>query len=192
MQNNGIDKKTVFVIDILAIIVLVLLFIILPKKYLIYFLIVWLFVMLIANYFLIVKNTDIANDLSSADKSRNGIFRNQVKALQRARESIILREPVFMNLEADNKMKDVYILISKQVYSNIKSSIQYMSTYDYVRRPNPTYLNELCQQTEKLLQQLSELVEYQIKLESTVDDIDTNKVDSMLDALKEITNQTKF
>lgn len=192
MQNNGIDKKTVFVIDILAIIVLVFLFIILPKKYLIYFLIVWLLVMLIANYFLIVKNTDITNDLASADKSRNGIFRNQVKALQIARESIVLREPVFMNLEDDNKMKDVYILISKQVYSNIKSSIQYMSTYDYIRRPNPTYLNELCQQTEKLLQQLSELVEYQIKLESTVDDIDTNKVDSMLDALKEITNQTKF
>lgn len=192
MKSNGIDKKTLIILNLFAFIALGILIAILPSTLLIWFLIVWLVVVLFANYFIIVRNTDISNDISAADKSRNGIFRKQIKSLQIAKDSIELREPIFMSLAEDNKMREIYELISKQVYSNIKSSVQYMNTYDYVRCPLPTYLNELCQQTDKLLQQLSELVEYQIKLESTVDDIDTNKVDSMLEALHEITNTTTF
>lgn len=145
-------------------------------------LLVWLVIAVVLNYMLLLGGQK-KNKNKIADRRK--LFPSEVAALKRAQESINLRRETFEKLPPDDKLRETYELISQQVYSNIKSAAAFIESYDYINKPSIAYLHELCRDNEHLLTQLSELVEYQIKLESTVDDIDTDKIDSMLEALKD-------
>ena len=153
-------------------------------------LIIWLIIAVVLNYMLLLGGQNKSKNKISDKKN---LFPSEVAALKRAQESINLRRETFEKLPEDDKLRETYELISQQIYSNIKSATAFIESYDYINRPSTAYLQQLCRDNEHLLTQLSELVEYQIKLESTVDDVDTDKIDSMLEALKDtVDNKTMY
>lgn len=146
--------------------------------------VLWIAFIAYANYSIIVKNTDITEDIKSAD--RKNIFKAQTHSLIKAYESVSMRKEFFETLEDDSKIKEAYNRLRRQVLSNIKSAVQYMKSYDYANCPEPTYLNRLCQENDGLMTKLSELVELLIQIESTADDADLTLVNDILESLRNV------
>lgn len=178
MRNS--NNRDLIIINAIALVALVLIVLMLHSNVLplAISLICWLIMAIVFNYKLIFggKKNKIV------DKKK--LFSREIESFNRAEESLKLRENVFRRLPEDDRLRETYELICKQVYSNIKSATAFIESYDYINRQSTEYLKKLCIENDHLLAQLSELVEYQIKIESTVDDVDTDRIDSMLEALK--------
>lgn len=188
-MKNGINKKAVILVNIISLVMLVGIILI---KFLLNNIIfgiafiLWILFIAYSNYTIIVKNTDITEDIKAANKHH--VFDFEEKALIDAYQSITIRAEFFEKLEDGDKLKETYELIRQQVLSNIKSAVQYMQTYDYVTCPSRRYIDNLRADNSKLLRQLSELVELVIKINSTADDIDLTLVDCMLESLRSVSD----
>lgn len=134
-----------------------------------------------SNYVLLIRNSDDDYLLKQADKK--GIFKNEVKGFITQHQSLEEREKV---IEGDEKLQEVYDLVSRKVDANIDSAIKFMEMYDYIQRPDASYLHNLYQENQQLLRSLNEVVEQFIRLESSVHDVDTSYVDDLLVSLKEM------
>lgn len=186
-MKNDIDKKALILVNIIAFITLIIMLIIKFTLSVVLFYIMfvfWLIFIIYSNYNIIIKNTDITSSIKAAN--RRHVFDCQTNELITAYKSVKLRENFFT--ESGKNVQDTYELIRQQIFSNIKSAVQYMSAYDYAISPEPKYLNDLCEQNEKLLSSLSELVELIIKIDSTVDDTDLTEVECIIESLRGVLN----
>lgn len=187
--KSHIDKNAVLLVNAIGIILFIgvasLKFLFNNTIFIIAF-IIWTGFIIYANYTVIVKNSDITEDIKAANKHH--LFDSEAKALTDAYLSVTARKDFFENMDEDSKFKEVYELIYQQIYGNIKSAVTYMKTYDYVTNTNrhSPLLIKLISDNNNLLKQLSELIELVIKIDSTADDVDLTVVDCMLEALREV------
>lgn len=134
-----------------------------------------------SNYVVIVRNQDDDYLLKNADKK--GIFRKQVNGFVAQRQSLEKRDGTIGD---DEKLREVYELVCRQVDNNIESAIKFMEMYDYVQRPGTQYLDELFLENKQLIANFNEVVEQFIKIENSVHDEDTSYIDDLLVSLREM------
>lgn len=189
-MKSNINKKLLITINAVNILMLIGIIIVkfLLNQYVFYAIfVVWIMFVAYSNYNVLVQNTDIAGIIKSADKQ--GVFKSETELLLQAHKSVVMREACFSHLQDGDILKEAYEQISKQIYSNIKSAVQYMKTYDYVMRPSYFYLTNLCDNTKTLLAKMSELVELSIRMESTADDVDMSVVNNILESLRSVIDE---
>ncbi|MDD6071113.1 MAG: hypothetical protein PUC12_09940 [Clostridiales bacterium] len=134
-----------------------------------------------SNYVMVVRNQDDDYLLKNADKK--GIFRKQVNGFIAQRQSLEKREDTIGD---DEKLREVYELVCRQVNNNIDSAIKFMEMYDYVQRPSTQYLDDLFLENKRLIVNFNEVVEQFIKIENSVRDEDTTYIDDLLVSLREM------
>lgn len=146
------------------------------------FALVWLFYTIGANAMLL-KGQKANEKLKGSD--RGGFFKKQIDAISRQYESIKSREEFFAENTQDS-MKDMYYKILEQMHSNIDSASAYIATYDYYTKPEPAYLNNLCEQGDILVDKFNRLVEQIVDIDTNLTTLDMAYVDDLLSCLEEV------
>lgn len=146
------------------------------------FALVWLFYTVGANVTLL-KGQKAKEKLKDSD--RGGFFKKQIDAISRQYESIKSREEFFAD-NTEDSMKDMYYKILEQMHSNIDSAAAYIETYDYYTKPEPSYLNNLCEQGDILVNKFNRLVEQIVDIDTNLTTLDMAYVDDLLSCLEEV------
>lgn len=130
------------------------------------------------------KSVQSKSRMLNSDK--RGIFDNFIHLLQSQYESIASREEFFM--KQDENLKNLYYDIREQASSNIRSATAYMETYDYVTRPEPIYLKNLCSQGDALVRKFNALVTKIIDIDTNATTLDTYYIDDVISCMNEMKN----
>lgn len=146
------------------------------------FTVVWLFYTIGANVMLL-KGQKAKEKLKDSD--RGGFFKKQIDAISRQYESIRSREEFFKE-NTEDSMKGMYYKILEQMHSNIDSAAAYIETYDYYTKPEPVYLNNLCEQGDILVDKFNRLVEQIVDIDTNLTTLDMTYVDDLLSCLEEV------
>jgi len=189
--------KNAVILNIIGAGFLVAGFLIKPLPVKIVALLFWLIYEIVINYKIFVSDTryvDIKqeellkekwiNKLTHAGKP--GTFRKERTQLIKSYESLIQRKKYFSEIPEGDESRSVYEKSVTQCLSDIKSATQFIDNYDYIMKPDPRYLTELCADATSLSDRISELVEMLIRLESTKDDVNVEKLDYMLESFKTV------
>lgn len=155
--------------------------------------VLWLIYTVVANLVLLKSHIAIQSPKKITPSRLNrsdsrGLFRKQVRRLQQQYESINSRKE-FMSNTTDS-MQELYERIMEQAESNIDSAAAYMESYDYYTKPEPVYLNRLCNQGDELVNRFNTLVEQLVDIDTNPTTLDMAYVDDVVDCLKEMQTQT--
>ena len=155
--------------------------------------VLWLIYTVAANLVLL-KNHIAAQSPKKVSPSQlnrsdsRGLFRKQVRRLQQQYESINSRKEFMKN--TTDSMQELYERIMEQAESNIESASAYMESYDYYTKPEPVYLNRLCDQGDQLVNKFNTLVEQLVDIDTNPTTLDMAYVDDVVDCLKDMQMQT--
>lgn len=122
------------------------------------------------------------------DSNEKGYFDKQVRQIKQQYNSIKSRKE-FMSQSTDS-MQELYEKILEQAESNIDSAAAYIESYDYHTKPEPIYLNDLCNQGDILVKKFNTLVEQLVDIDTNPTALDMSYVDEVVDCLKEMQTQT--
>lgn len=128
----------------------------------------------------------LRSKLRLLNSDKRGIFDSFIRLLQSQYESIASREEFFM--KQDDNLKSLYIDIREQASSNIRSATAYMETYDYVTRPEPIYLKNLCCQGDALVRKFNALVTQIVDIDTNATTLDTHYIDDVISCMNEMRN----
>ena len=189
--------KNAVILNALGIGLLVVGFLIKPLPVKLVALFLWLIYEIVINYkifvsdarYVDVKQEELLkekwiNRLSHAGKKRT--FSVERKQLIKSYESLILRKKYFSALPVEDENRVAYERAVTQCLSDVKSATQFIENYDYILKPDTRYLRELCSDAMALSEKVSALVEMLIRVESTADDVNVEKLDYMLESLKTV------
>lgn len=140
---------------------------------------------LLSIYFSMFYEEKIEDKITKADKK--GFFKKETKKFIEQVERLENREKLFTEERATENLKDAYDLIKDKVMTNILTAIGYMKTYDYVAKPDCSYLYELRDENDKLLDQLNTLIELNLKADNTSYMINTDSIDDLISSLDKVT-----
>lgn len=147
--------------------------------------VLWLLYTIIANLVLLKsRHSTVKLD----ESNRRGYFDKQVRRIKQQYESIQSRRE-FMSHSTDS-MQELYEKILEQAESNIDSAAAYIESYDYYTRPEPVYLNDLCNQGDVLVSKFNTLVEQLVDIDTNPTTLDMTYVDEVVDCLKDMQAQT--
>lgn len=148
----------------------------------------WLIFIIFINYDILIKSADIKNTIKAADKRHR--FTLEVNILIKNYDEIENSRKFFET--TGQSVMDTYELVRKQVYSNIKSAVQYMEYASMSGHNDPVpEVYTLCESNEKLLDKLQDLVGLVIKIDSRTDDVDTSSIEYIIESLKELLEENE-
>ena len=154
------------------------------------FAVVWLVYTVAANLYLLTQGKRDQKQALDEPLERirkvnhRGLFTREVTALAMQYSSIRSREAYMQ--KATDSMQELYARILEQAGSNIDSAVAYIESYDYITRPDPAYLRNLCAQGDQLVQRFNRLVEQLVDIDTNPTTLDMNYVDDVVSCLQEM------
>lgn len=132
------------------------------------------------------KETDIIYQLKSADKGN--VFRREITQIQKYCESLELHKSQFMDYTGNvDSMKESYEIIYDKIYADIKYILDYIKHYDYISMSDKTAVTNRVGEMNQLIKKLNELDALYVELDNSTGSHDVQRVDDLLEALREIT-----
>ena len=150
-----------------------------------FFLVMILIFILYSSYSILLKKTDYVQQLEKY--TRYSFFKADIEMIIRSYKSIEKREEYVAGLDNDS-IVDIYNQVKAQVINNINSAYAFCQSYDYVIKGSTEYLHELARECQELVAKLNILFEELIDVETSVFDVDTRKIDDLIEALRTIKN----
>ena len=115
---------------------------------------------------------------------RKDRFQNERRHMLDMIESIQSREGYFMSDERDERVRELYILTQNQLKRNLTNAAEYMESFDYVTGKDSGYLQEMCGDTQYLLDRFNKLAELSVTFDDTSLDYDTQEIEDMTESLE--------
>ena len=132
-----------------------------------------------------LKKTNYVEQLEKYDRYQ--FFRDDINTIIRSYKSNESRENYIAEVDNDS-IVDIYNQVKAQVVNNINSANAFCMTYDYVTKGSTAYLHELAAECNELVTKLNVLFEELIDVETSVFDVDTRKIDDLIESLRAIKN----
>lgn len=148
-----------------------------------FFMCIIMFFIVSSAYSILIKKTDYTRELEKY--VRYPFLREDVNTIIRAYKSIENRKEYVSSLSNDSVV-DIYNQVRAQVLNNISAANSFCMSYDYVVKGDTSYLHELATECNDLVTKLNKLFEELIDVENSVFDIDTSKIDDLIEALQAI------
>lgn len=114
-------------------------------------------------------------------------FKNEIHLLRSQLQRLESREDV-ISAETNSNLEEAYRTVKDRVEANIKTSVSFIQSYDYVAKPEPTYLRVLLKENDELLDKLNQLIELNLKADNTSYLSDTEQIEDLIKSLEEITH----
>ena len=150
---------------------------------------IWLVYTIISNIY-VFSNNEKESLRDTFHKTNKGLFNKEVSILQKQYDSIKSREDFMKN--STESMQDLYYKILEQAESNLESAMAYMDSYDYYTKPEPTYLHNLINDGNTLVQKFNALVEKLVDIDTNPTELDTNYINDLTSSLDQMKQYQKI
>lgn len=187
------------ILNIFALILIVVMYFLFPKPIAIVLGVAWFVYVIYSNYKLILSPEDDSSSmLEKLNSKKHGKISEVVKMVNIQNKKLSSYSDFFENLQDDNKLKETYYAVIKQVEINIGYIEKYLSSVDYSMDSDlkklgsnyyPIKVLNLLEENSNLIEKVGDIVESSIDIDKSVQDVDLSMLDDIINSLRSMSNE---